>query len=101
MELKSRLDALKAGSGPPEDPAHARIDAALRSLAAEELDAIGRVLERWVQAGHAPSSAPEPGAVQPDDTGNIIDPTSQTLIALPQEWAVYRRVHAALRGDRP
>ena len=96
MELKSRLEALKAGSPPSEDPAYARIDAVLRSLSAKEIDAIGRVLDRWVEAGHAPHSAPEPHDLEPDDTGNVIDAGAKSLIAMPDEWAVYQRVRAAL-----
>ena len=96
MDLRSRLEALRGGSPRSEDPSHALVDAVLRSLAAEEIEAIRRVLERWVAAGHAPDSAPESSDLEPDDTGNVIDPGSKSLIAMPDEWAVYQRVHAAL-----
>lgn len=96
MNLKARLEALRAGASPSEEPADARLDAVLRSLPAEDVNAIERMLQRWVEAGHAPDSAPAAGDLEPDDVGNVIDPVSKSLIAMPQEWAVYQRVRAAL-----
>ena len=101
MDLRSRLEAVKAGGPGSEDPAHARIDAVLRALAAEDLEVIGRVLDRWVKAGHAADSTPESEDLEPDDTGNVIDPDSKSLIAMPQEWAVYQRVRGALNERNP
>ena len=101
MNLRARLEALKSGSPPSEDPAHSRVDAVLRSLAEEDLEVIARVLDRWAKAGHAPDSLPTFSELEPDDTGNVIDPDSRSLIALPQEWVVYQRVHAALSENDP
>jgi hypothetical protein len=98
MDLRSRLEALKAGSPPSEDPAHARLDAVLRSLATEGIDALRRVLDRWVQAGYRADSAPDPTALEADDTGNVIDPDTKALIAMPEEWTIYERVYTKLKG---
>lgn len=108
MELPARIDALRRP--PPGTPAasHAALDEMLRGLAAEELDMLDGVLERWEAAGHPPGSLPDDAALEPDDTGALVDADAKTLIALPGEWAVVERVRAVLerraadtRGTEP
>ena len=88
-----RLAASAPGSG--ERP-HARVDRILARLAGEEVEAIGRILQRWANAGHPPGSIPEPSDMEADDTGNVFDGDSKSLIATPGEWEVFERLHAAL-----
>ncbi len=92
MDLKRRLAALA------DDPEHARTDAVLRGLAAPELRIVEEVLDRWMEAGHPADSAPTLDDLEPDDTGNVFDEQSKTLIATPEEWTVYARVLRALKG---
>lgn len=82
-----------------EGSPHGRIDSVLQGLAAEEVEAIVRVQERWVGAGHPAGSFPEPEEMQADDTGNVVDSSSQRLIATPDEWQVFTRIQAALAHD--
>jgi hypothetical protein len=98
MDLKSRLSALAIGAPPPVRPEHARADAVLRGLAAPELRIVEGVLDRWAQAGRSADSAPGLEDLKPDDTGNVFDEDNKTLIATPEEWAVYARVLRALEG---
>ena len=101
MDLKRRIQSLGVGSrasGDVEDRLHARVDEVLRRLAADDLAALARVLERWESAGHPAGSAPDLHGLEPDDTGNVIDPETMTLIATAEEWRVYERVHSALGG---
>ena len=97
------LEQLAARTSGSEDPPHARIDAVLESLAAEHLEVIGRIQGRWLDAGHPAGSLPDPSDMAADDTGNVIDVGAMALIATPDEWQVYARIHAALTGpgERP
>lgn len=91
----------RRASGAEGSP-HGRIDSVLQGLAAEEVETIVRVQERWVGAGHPAGSFPAPRELQADDTGNVVDSNSQRLIATPDEWQVFTRIHAALaHGDEP
>lgn len=94
--LVAALERLAARASESGDPSHARVDAALATLAAEEVDAIGRIQQRWVDAGHPAGSFPVPSEMAADDTGNVVDGDSKALIATPGEWEIFARVHAAL-----
>lgn len=81
---------------------HGRIDLVLQGIAVDEVETLGRVQARWVAAGHPAGSFPEPREMQADDTGNVVDSSSQCLIATPDEWQLFTRVHAALaHGGEP
>lgn len=95
MNLRSRLDALRDGAA-SEDPAHARVDAVLRALAAPDLRVLRDVLDRWERSGHPASSVPASAALEPDDTGNLLDPRTKTLVATAEEWTVFQRVVSQL-----
>lgn len=96
MERQARGTSGEGGS------AHDRIDSVLQGIAEEEVETLGRVQERWVAAGHPADSFPEPREMQADDTGNVVDSSSQRLIATPDEWQLFTRVHAALaHGGEP
>lgn len=92
MNLRSRLDALQKGEAPSSDASHARKDAVLRALAAEDIEVLRDVLDRWERAGHPAGSIPNSSDLEPTDTGMVVDPDTQTLIAHPQEWEVFQRV---------
>lgn len=91
MNLRSRLDALGEGAA-SDDAAHARADAVLRALAAPDLRVLRDVLDRWERSGHPVGSNPASGALEPDDTGNVLDPQTKTLVATADEWTVFQRV---------
>ena len=97
MNLRSRLDALQARDSESDDPGHERLDAVLRSLAADDLTILREVLDRWEAAGHPPGSIPEPSDLEPTDTGMVVDPDTGALIAMPGEWEVFERVLKQLR----
>ena len=92
------LERLAARTSGREESPHARVDAVLRGLAAEEVDAVARIQRRWTDAGHPAGSFPDPSEMEADDTGNVVDGESMALIATPGEWEVYARLHAALTG---
>ena len=92
INLRSRLEALQRGESPSGDASHARTDAVLRALAAEDLEVLRDVLDRWERAGHPAGSIPSSSDLEPTDTGMVVDPDTQTLIAQPQEWEVFQRV---------
>ena len=92
MNLRARLDALAAGEPASRDPAHAKVDAVLRALAADDLKILRDVLERWEEAGHPPGSVPESADLEPTDTGIVVDPETKALVAMPGEWEVFERV---------
>ena len=92
MDLRARPDALAVGETPSSDVSHARVDAVLRALAAEDLKILRDVLDRWAAAGHPPGSIPESSDLEPTDTGMVVDPETKALIALPGEWEVFQRV---------
>ncbi len=97
MDLRPRLDALKEDAPPSADPAHARADAVLRALAAEDLRTVQEVLNRWEAAGHPPGSVPSASDLEPSDTGVVVDPDTMTLVATSAEWEVFQRVLRQLR----
>lgn len=97
MDLRARIDALNEDAPPSPDPEHARADAVLRALAAEELETVEEVLDRWEEAGHPRGSVPAAEDLEPSDTGILVDPDSMTLIATPAEWEVFERVTRQLR----
>ena len=91
MNLKAILGRMGTQGATPDAAQHARLDAALRSLAAEQVEVVHRVLDRWADAGHPPDSAPTFADLQPDDTGNVFDADRKVLIATPGEWEIYER----------
>lgn len=95
-DVVAALERLAARTSGSEESPHARIDAILQGLAAQEVDAIARIQQRWADAGHPPGSFPDPSEMEADDTGNVVDGDSMALIATPGEWELYARLHAAL-----
>ena len=91
MDLRSRLDALREGTS-PSDPADTRVDAVLRALPAPDVQVLGDVLDRWERAGHSAGSVPTTSDLEPDDTGNVVDTATKTLIATAPEWETFQRV---------
>jgi hypothetical protein len=92
MDLRSRLYALQAGEPASNDSTHSAVDAVLRALAAEDLQILRDILDRWEAAGHPAGSVPSSSDLEPTDTGIVVDPDTKTLIATPPEWEVFERV---------
>ena len=94
MQALERLASTRMpeSSGRP----HERVDAVLQSLAEDELQALARIQERWVGAGHPAGSLPDPADMAADDMGNVVNGDSKLLIATPGEWQVYARLRLGL-----
>jgi hypothetical protein len=97
MSLRERLDALQAEAPASDDPVHERVDAVLRTLADDDLQVLREVLGRWEAAGHPVGSTPSSVEIEPDDTGNVVEVKTKTLIATSAEWATFERVLKQLR----
>ena len=97
-DVVAALERLAARTSGSQESPHGRVDAILQGLAAEEIDAIARIQQRWADAGHPAGSFPDPSEMEADDTGNVVDGDSMALIATPGEWKIYARLHAALTG---